>query len=126
MPANEDVLVSRPVDKAVGNIRNNYPELLGSRALDWLEKAHVSSASCLPSAIRRNGDPHMRSFLILVAVIASLSGCASTREDSQPAAETTQAYAGWPRFLASPEGHQVMMKMIHRRPKTGGFGAIGS
>jgi len=27
-PANEDVLVSRPVSKAVGNVRNNSPELL--------------------------------------------------------------------------------------------------
>lgn len=27
-PANEDVLISRPVSKAVGNVRNNGPELL--------------------------------------------------------------------------------------------------
>jgi len=27
-PANEDVLVSRPVSKAVGNVKNNGPELL--------------------------------------------------------------------------------------------------
>jgi len=27
-PANEDALVSRPVSKAVGNVRNNGPELL--------------------------------------------------------------------------------------------------
>ena len=27
-PANEDVLVSRPVNKAVGNLKNNGPELL--------------------------------------------------------------------------------------------------
>ena len=27
-PANEDVLVSRPVNKAVGNVKNNEPELL--------------------------------------------------------------------------------------------------
>jgi putative SOS response-associated peptidase YedK len=27
-PANEDVLVSRPVNKAVGNVKNNGPELL--------------------------------------------------------------------------------------------------
>jgi putative SOS response-associated peptidase YedK len=29
-PANEDVLVSRPVNKAVGNVKNNGPELLVS------------------------------------------------------------------------------------------------
>ena len=28
LPANEDVLVSRPVSKAVGNVKNNGPELL--------------------------------------------------------------------------------------------------
>ena len=27
-PANEDVLVSRPVSKAAGNVKNNAPELL--------------------------------------------------------------------------------------------------
>ena len=27
-PANDDVLVSRPVNKAVGNVKNNGPELL--------------------------------------------------------------------------------------------------
>jgi hypothetical protein len=27
-PANEDVLTSRPVSKAVGNVKNNGPELL--------------------------------------------------------------------------------------------------
>ena len=27
-PANDDVLVSRPVSKAVGNVKNNGPELL--------------------------------------------------------------------------------------------------
>jgi len=27
-PANEDVLMSRPVSKAVGNVKNNGPELL--------------------------------------------------------------------------------------------------
>jgi putative SOS response-associated peptidase YedK len=27
-PANEDALVSRPVSKAVGNVKNNGPELL--------------------------------------------------------------------------------------------------
>jgi hypothetical protein len=27
-PANEDALVSRPVLKAVGNVKNNAPELL--------------------------------------------------------------------------------------------------
>jgi putative SOS response-associated peptidase YedK len=27
-PANEDLLVSRPVSKAVGNVKNNGPELL--------------------------------------------------------------------------------------------------
>jgi putative SOS response-associated peptidase YedK len=27
-PANEDVLISRPVNKAVGNVKNNGPELL--------------------------------------------------------------------------------------------------
>ena len=27
-PANEDVLVSRPVSRAVGNVKNNGPELL--------------------------------------------------------------------------------------------------
>ena len=27
-PANEDVLISRPVSKAVGNMKNNEPELL--------------------------------------------------------------------------------------------------
>ena len=27
-PANEEVLVSRPVSKAVGNVKNNGPELL--------------------------------------------------------------------------------------------------
>jgi putative SOS response-associated peptidase YedK len=27
-PANEDVLLSRPVNKAVGNVKNNGPELL--------------------------------------------------------------------------------------------------
>jgi putative SOS response-associated peptidase YedK len=27
-PANEDVLTSRPVNKAVGNVKNNGPELL--------------------------------------------------------------------------------------------------
>ena len=27
-PPNEDVLVSRPVNKAVGNVKNNGPELL--------------------------------------------------------------------------------------------------
>jgi len=27
-PANVDVLVSRPVSKAVGNVKNNGPELL--------------------------------------------------------------------------------------------------
>jgi putative SOS response-associated peptidase YedK len=26
-PANEDVLTERPVSKAIGNVRNNYPEL---------------------------------------------------------------------------------------------------
>ena len=30
-PANEDVLVSRPANKAVGNVRNNFPELLERR-----------------------------------------------------------------------------------------------
>jgi uncharacterized protein YceK len=68
----------------------------------------------------------MKSFLILVVMISSLSGCASTREASKPDADTGQAYAGWSRYLASPEGHQVMMKMIHRRPKNGNFGATGS
>jgi putative SOS response-associated peptidase YedK len=29
-PANENVLVSRPVSKAVGNVKNNRPELLES------------------------------------------------------------------------------------------------
>ena len=29
-PANEDVLVSRPVSKAVGNVKNNGPESLGA------------------------------------------------------------------------------------------------
>lgn len=28
-PANEDVLLSRPVNKAVGNVKNNWPKLLG-------------------------------------------------------------------------------------------------
>jgi len=27
-PANEDALVSRPVNKAVGNVKNNGPEVL--------------------------------------------------------------------------------------------------
>ena len=27
-PANEDVLLSRPVSKAMGNVKNNAPELL--------------------------------------------------------------------------------------------------
>ena len=27
-PANEEVLISRPVNKAVGNLKNNGPELL--------------------------------------------------------------------------------------------------
>jgi putative SOS response-associated peptidase YedK len=27
-PANEDLLVNRPVNKAVGNVKNNGPELL--------------------------------------------------------------------------------------------------
>jgi putative SOS response-associated peptidase YedK len=27
-PANEDALISRPVNKAVGNVKNNGPELL--------------------------------------------------------------------------------------------------
>jgi len=27
-PANEDVLIGRPVSKAVGNVKNNGPELL--------------------------------------------------------------------------------------------------
>lgn len=27
-PTNEDVLISRPVNKAVGNVKNNGPELL--------------------------------------------------------------------------------------------------
>ena len=30
-PANEDVLVSRPVSKAVGNVKNNGPELLAEQ-----------------------------------------------------------------------------------------------
>lgn len=29
-PANEDVLTSRPVSKAVGNVKNNSPELLAA------------------------------------------------------------------------------------------------
>jgi putative SOS response-associated peptidase YedK len=28
MPANEDALGERPVSKAVGNVKNNWPELL--------------------------------------------------------------------------------------------------
>ncbi len=68
----------------------------------------------------------MRSYLALVVVIASLSGCASAQETTQPGADTTDPYAGWSRYLASPEGHEVMMKMIRRRPKNGNFGAIGS
>jgi putative SOS response-associated peptidase YedK len=32
-PANEDVLVSRPVNKAVGNVKNNGPELLNPMAV---------------------------------------------------------------------------------------------
>jgi hypothetical protein len=30
-PANEDGLVSRPVNKAVGNVKDNAPELLETR-----------------------------------------------------------------------------------------------
>jgi hypothetical protein len=66
----------------------------------------------------------MRNLLTLVMVIASVSGCMSARGEPQPAA--TDPYAGWPSFLASSAGHEAMMKMIHRRPKTGNFGAIGS
>jgi hypothetical protein len=32
-PANEDVLVSRPVNKAVGNVKNNGVELLEEIAM---------------------------------------------------------------------------------------------
>ena len=66
----------------------------------------------------------MRNLLAIVIVIASVSGCMGARDEPQP--DATDPYAGWPRYLASPEGHQVMMKMIHRRPKNGNFGAIGS
>jgi hypothetical protein len=31
-PTNEDVLISRPVSKAVGNVKNNAPELLDESA----------------------------------------------------------------------------------------------
>jgi hypothetical protein len=66
----------------------------------------------------------MRNLLILDIVIAGVFGCMSARDEPQP--DATDPYAGWPSFLASSAGHQVMMKMIHRRPKTGNFGAIGS
>jgi hypothetical protein len=65
----------------------------------------------------------MRNLLALFIVIASVSGCMSTKDKAQQ--DATDPYAGWPSFLASSAGHEVMMKMIHRRPKTGNFGAIG-
>ena len=66
----------------------------------------------------------MRNLLTLVIVIASMSGCMSARDEPQP--DSTDQYVGMPSFLASSAGHQAMMKMIHRRPKNGTFGAIGS
>jgi hypothetical protein len=68
----------------------------------------------------------MKNLLTLVIVIASVSGCMSARDEPQPDANATDPYAGLPSFLASSSGHEVMMKMIHRRPKNGNFGAIGS
>jgi putative SOS response-associated peptidase YedK len=35
-PANEDALISRPVNKAVGNVKNNGPELLETAELPGL------------------------------------------------------------------------------------------
>jgi hypothetical protein len=57
----------------------------------------------------------MRRFLVFAVVLAGLSGCAPISEKN--------AGSTW---LSSPEGHAAMMKMIHRRPKNGNFGAIGS
>jgi hypothetical protein len=68
----------------------------------------------------------MRNLLTLFIVIASVSGCMSARDEPQPDANATDPYAGLPSFLASNSGHEAMMKMIHRRPKNGTFGAIGS
>jgi hypothetical protein len=36
-PGNEDVLVSRPVSKAVGNVKNNTPDLLDELAVSALQ-----------------------------------------------------------------------------------------
>jgi hypothetical protein len=68
----------------------------------------------------------MRNLLTLAIVIASVSGCMSAGDEPQPDANAADPYAGWPSSLASSSGHEVMMKMIHRRPKNGSFGAIGS
>ncbi len=68
----------------------------------------------------------MKNLLTLVIVIASVSGCMSARDEPQPVANATDPYAGLPSFLASSAGHEAMMKMIHRRPKNGNFGTIGS
>jgi putative SOS response-associated peptidase YedK len=38
-PANEDVLVGRPVSKAVGNVKNNGPELLIEDAMSAINAA---------------------------------------------------------------------------------------
>ena len=73
-----------------------------------------------------DGDLLVRNLLILVIVIAVVSGCMNARNELQPVANATDPYAGLPSFLASSAGHEAMMRMIHRRPKNGSFGAIGS
>jgi hypothetical protein len=72
------------------------------------------------------GDVLMKSLLILAVVIANVSGCVNARDQLQPDANASVTHAEMPSFLASSPGHEAMMKMIHRRPKNGNFGAIGS
>lgn len=66
----------------------------------------------------------MKSLLTLVVAIVSLAGCTVASDAPRPVAEATQTNAK-PAVLRSTSGHEAMMKLIHRRPKNGTFGAIG-
>ena len=82
------------------------------------------SAAAAPAQL--DGGLLMRNLLIHFIVIVSVSGCVGSRDEPQPIEKTADPYAGLPGFLASNAGHQAMMKMIHRRPKNGNLGSIGS
>jgi hypothetical protein len=74
----------------------------------------------------RVGDLLMRNLLTLFILIASASGCAVASDEHPSFANGADPYAGLPSFLSTSSGHEAMMKMIHRRPKNGAFGATGS